>query len=282
MRTKRHHMRLYITGGSGYLGSHLVQYATQHGWDVRYSTFQHGNATDTRADVIDLRNRGELTNALHAFKPHAVIHTAYVQQDPNLHAITVLGAIEAAAASAQLRARHIHMSSDMVFAGNANEYDEIDLPNPVVPYGTAKAIAEAGVTQTNPEASIVRTSLIYSPLHMPPSRHEQTALNAANLINDMAFFVDEIRCPVLVDELANALLILLGQKHRGPLHLVGAHPISRYDFAYKIVNARGGNPNNLQAASIATMQLQRPARLVLTSSYPNPAWRLRGIHEVLA
>ncbi|MEY3990648.1 MAG: hypothetical protein RI985_1729, partial [Chloroflexota bacterium] len=172
-------MRLYITGGSGYLGAVLVQLATLNGWNVRYSVFQHGVAADTHADIVDLRKRGELSEALNAFKPDAVIHTAYVQQDPDLHAITVLGAIEAAAASARLRARHVHMSSDMVFAGTTDEYDEIDVPKPIVPYGTAKAIAEAGVTQANPEASIVRTSLIYSPLHMPPSRHEQIALDAA-------------------------------------------------------------------------------------------------------
>lgn len=274
-------MRLYITGGSGYLGSMLVTLATQQGWHVRYSTFRNSNSSKDTADVIDLRQRGALTAALEAFRPDAVIHTAYVQSDPDMHAITVLGAIEAAAVSARLRARHIHMSSDMVFAGNAHVYDEIDMPNPIVPYGTAKAIAEAGVTQANPEASIVRTSLIYSPLAMPPSRHEQIALDAADGRNDMAFFVDEIRCPVLVDELAHALIVLLGQKHRGPLHLVGADAISRYDFATKVVSARGGDATKLQAVSLKTMQLQRPAQLVLKSSYPHPAWQLRGINEVL-
>lgn len=274
-------MKLYITGGSGYLGATLVHLATLNGWQVGYSVFRHHNPSDARADIVDLRQRGQLTDAISRFQPDAVIHTAYVQQDPDMHAITVLGAIEAAAVSARLRIRHIHLSSDMVFAGTAEEYDEIDIPKPVVPYGTAKAIAEAGVTQANPEASIVRTSLIYSPLSMPPSRHEQLALDAAAGLNDMAFFVDEMRCPVLVDELANALLILVGQKHRGPLHLVGAHPISRYDFATKIVNARGGDSTKLQASSIATMRLQRPARLILKSSYSHPAWRLRGVHEVL-
>ena len=94
-------MRLYITGGSGYLGSMLVQLATANGWHVRYSVFQHGSATDGHADVVDLRKRGELSEALNTFKPDAVIHTAYVQHDPDMHAITVLGAIEAAAASAR-------------------------------------------------------------------------------------------------------------------------------------------------------------------------------------
>lgn len=272
-------MRLYITGGSGYLGSYLRSMAHQNGWQVRYSVFQATPATD--ADVVDLRRRGQLTAAIRAFAPQAVIHTAYRQHEPDLHAVTVLGAIEAAAASAMVAARHIHLSSDMVFAGTAAEYDEIDAPNPIVPYGFAKAVAEAGVAQANPEASIVRTSLIYSPLHEPPGRHELLAMAAANGTNPMNFFHDEIRCPVLVDELAQALLILIGQPHRGPLHLVGHDAVSRFEFAQRIVRARGGTPTSLKSASLANLHPPRPARLVLRSTYPNPAWQLRGVRTVL-
>ena len=153
-------MRLYITGGSGFLGSYLVRLAQARGWDVRAS--YHTQTGTAAHDTIDLRVRGALTQALNAFRPDAVIHTAYRQDNPDLHAVTVLGAVEAAAASAVLNARHIHLSSDMVFAGTADEYDEIDMPDPIVPYGTAKAVAEAAVAQAHPEASIVRTSLIYS------------------------------------------------------------------------------------------------------------------------
>jgi dTDP-4-dehydrorhamnose reductase len=272
-------MRLYITGGSGYLGSYLRTIAQHNGWQVHASVFQA--PADLDADVVDLRRRGQLTAAIRAFAPQAVIHTAYRQHEPDLHAVTVLGAIEAAAASAMVGARHIHLSSDMVFAGTAAEYDEIDAPNPIVPYGFAKAVAEAGVAQANPEASIVRTSLIYSPLHQPPGRHEQLALAAANGTNPMNFFHDEIRCPVLVDELAEALLILIAQPHRGPLHLVGRDAISRFEFAQRIVRARGGDPALLKSASLTSLHIPRPARLVLRSTYPNPAWQLRGVRTVL-
>jgi dTDP-4-dehydrorhamnose reductase len=272
-------MRIYITGGSGYLGSQLRDLAIRNGWQVRYSVFQH-HASTADADVVDLRQRGQLTAALRAFAPDAVIHTAYRQNEPDLHAITVLGAIEAAAASATLKARHIHLSSDMVFAGTAQEYDEIDAPNPIVPYGFAKAVAEAGVAQAYPEASIVRTSLLYSPLHLPPGRHEQLALDAATGQLAMRFFTDEIRCPVLVDELAFALIVLLGQPHRGPLHLVGADAVSRFEFARRVVRARGMDPDQLQSAQLASMNAPRPARLVLRSTYPHPAWQLRGVREV--
>lgn len=272
-------MRLYITGISGYLGTTIARYAHQSGWEVRGCV--HTARGIANADVVDLRQRGQLSAAIAAFAPHAVIHTAYVQDGPDLHSITVLGAIEAAASAANAHARHIHMSSDMVFAGTASEYDEIDMPDPITPYGAAKAIAEAGVAQAHPEASIVRTSLLYSPPNEPPGRHEQIALDAAAGTRDVRFFHDEWRCPVLVTELALALLVLIGQNHRGPLHLVGSTAVTRLEFAQAVVRARGGDATRIQSSSIANSTLIRPARLILRSSYPNPAWRLRGVDEVL-
>jgi dTDP-4-dehydrorhamnose reductase len=272
-------MRLYVTGGSGYLGSYLISAAHALGWEVRSCHYTH--PSDTTQDTVDLRDRGALTRAINAFRPDAVIHTAYRQNDPDLHAVTVLGAVEAAAASALLNARHIHLSSDMVFAGTADEYDEIDMPDPIVPYGVAKAVAEAAVAQAHPEASIVRTSLIYSMPSDTPGRHDQIALDAAAGRNAMSFFTDEWRCPVLVNELVAALLTLVAHDHRGPLHLVGAEPISRYDFARAIVAARGGDPDRIVGGRLADSPTPRPARLILRSSYSNPAWQLRSAAAVL-
>jgi len=273
-------MRLYITGISGYLGGHIARIATSNGWQVRGCVHQAQGYRD--ADVVDLRHRGQLLAAVAAFHPDAVIHTAYVQSGPDLHNITVLGAIEAAAAAANANARHIHISSDMVFAGTASEYDEIDMPDPITAYGAAKAVAEAGVAQSHPEASIVRTSLLYSTPTQSPSTHEQFAIDAASGVREATFFRDEWRCPVLVDELAHALLVLIGQNHRGPLHLVGATAINRFAFACAVVRARGGSVSRLKSGIIADSHLIRPARLILRSSYPNPIWHLRGVDEVLS
>ncbi len=272
-------MRLYITGISGYLGGTIARQAHAAGWHVRGSVHSARGIANT--DIVDMRQRGQLSDAISAFQPHAVVNTAYVQDGPDLHSITVLGAIEAAAAAANCNARHIHMSSDMVFAGTASEYDEIDMPDPITTYGAAKAVAEAGVAQSHPEASIVRTSLLYSPLQDAPGRHEQQALDAASGKREMRFFYDEWRCPVLVNELAHALLVLLGQNHRGPLHLVGRTPITRFAFAQAVVRARGGDAQRIQSSSLAQSSLLRPARLILRSSYPSPAWQLRGVDEVL-
>ena len=54
----------------------------------------------------------------------------------------------------------MHVSSDAVFSGHAERYDETCPPDPTAPYGAAKAAAETAVRGLDPAAVIARTSLI--------------------------------------------------------------------------------------------------------------------------
>jgi dTDP-4-dehydrorhamnose reductase len=47
-----------------------------------------------------------------------------------------------------------------VFSGARVHYDESCLPDPITPYGAAKAAAETGILAVHPEAVVARTSLI--------------------------------------------------------------------------------------------------------------------------
>ncbi|CAL9325754.1 hypothetical protein SUDANB180_00174 [Streptomyces sp. enrichment culture] len=55
----------------------------------------------------------------------------------------------------------MHVSSDDVFSGaSRSPYDETALPDPVTPYGAAKAAAETAVRLLHPGAVVAHTSLI--------------------------------------------------------------------------------------------------------------------------
>ena len=117
----------------------------------------------------------------------------------------------------------MHLSSDIVFDGTRGRYREDDPVAPVHAYGRSKAEAERLVAELHPEAAIVRTSLIYG--GPEPGPQERLAREGRR------FFVDEIRSPVQVEDLARALLELVALDYSGPLHLAGADDISRYDLA---------------------------------------------------
>ena len=266
-------MRILVTGGSGYLGGELLRHAPDAVGTA------HTGAGEVRLDV---RDAAAVARVVESVRPDAVIHTAYARRGDGARETNVAGARNVAVATAAAGARLVHLSTDVVFAGDAGRpYDEDDPARPVTDYGRAKAEAEAAVRAADPGAAVVRTSLIYG--GPSPSPHERAVLAAADGALDMAFFTDEIRCPVHVADLADALLELARLAYGGPLHVAGRDAVSRHGFARLVAEAAGLDSGRLRGARSADLPERRPldcrldcgrARSLLTT-------RLRGVREVL-
>lgn len=277
--------KLLITGGSGYLGGELIRQALDHGtWDITatYASNQCELA-GVRFLPLDLRNHEATSALIREVTPDVIIHTAYVQREPDLQAITAEGAGHVARAARDSGARLIHMSSDALFDGErSGSYTEDDVPSPITAYGEAKAAAERLVASFYPDALIVRTSLIYGGAR--PSLHEQTVFRAIDGTADIDFFTDEVRNAIQVGDLASALLELARTDTHRVLNIAGADVVSRYEFATLIARHAGHPTTTLRSGSSAASGLRRPRNVALDSSRAQALLqtRLRGAREVLA
>ena len=194
---------LLVTGGTGYLGGELLRQAAGRPLAATYLSSTPRGEAGVDWIELDVRDAGAVSALLERVRPSAVVHTAYRQEGEGARETTVDGAAAMAAAAAAVGARLVHLSSDVIFDGTKpSPYDESDAPSPITEYGRAKADAELAVAEAHPEALLARTSLIYG--GGGASRHERLAIEAARGEGDLGFFDDELRCPVLVHELAAA------------------------------------------------------------------------------
>ncbi|MBO1438356.1 SDR family oxidoreductase [Meiothermus sp. CFH 77666] len=276
-------MRVFITGGTGYLGSALLRQRPGQPWVLGASYVSGAPALPGVEWVrLDIRDAKAVEATLARFRPAVVIHTAYSKAGPEaLEAITVQGSAHVAQACAKLGARLIHLSTDQVFDGERPPYAESALPNPITPYGRAKLEAERRVQAILPEATLVRTSLIWglNPLDVT----SQMVLEIADGKRAGGLFVDEYRSFVFVEDLAQALWELVSLNFQGVLHLGGAEVLSRLEFGRLIAPLHGRDPARLPAQRRADFPEPRPANCALDSSLARSLLqtRLRGVREVL-
>ncbi|WP_433257421.1 SDR family oxidoreductase [Streptosporangium sp. CA-135522] len=271
-------MRVLIAGGSGLLGSELVRQSLTAGHEIvaTYLT-RPGDLTGIDWRPLDLRRREDVTTLTDAFQPNAIVNAAFRQTD---WTTTADGAARLAVAAAATGAHLVHVSSDAVFSGARISYDETCTPDPITPYGAAKAAAETAIKAICPDAVIVRTSLIIGDGRSP---HEGLVHALATGRRQGVLFTDEVRCPVHVADLASALLELADVEHAGVHHVAGADALSRYDLGLLIARRDGLDPSTLPCGRRADTALPGPIDVRLDSALTQRRLRttLRGARQFL-
>ncbi|GIE95373.1 sugar nucleotide-binding protein [Paractinoplanes rishiriensis] len=264
--------RLLITGGSGSLGRRAFRRAAAAGWDAVGTYLQ--KPSKTAGVRLDVRDLADVRKVIADVRPDAIVHTA-VGRERGDWRTTADGAAHVAAAAEGIRL--VHVSSDAIFSGRDVHYDESALPDPVYPYGAAKAAAETAVRVVAPAAAVVRTSLI---LGDGNGGHEILTRDLIGGRVRGALFTNELRKPVHTDDLADVLLELAAGDFAGVLNVAGSDVISRYDLGVLVARRDGLDPAAIPCAE----GTGRPTDVRLGTGLAQRVLRtrLRGAHEFLA
>ncbi|MGW5685395.1 SDR family oxidoreductase [Nonomuraea sp. NPDC003754] len=271
-------MRTLIVGGSGFLGRELVRQCLLAGHEVAATYLTRpGETAGLEWLPLDVRRREDVDVLIGAFRPEVVINAAFRQTD---WTTTATGAAHVALAVSREGGRLVHVSSDAVFSGAAIRYDETCVPDPISPYGAAKAAAETAVNAIVPAAVTARTSLIIGD---GDSSHEALVHALATGRSKGALFTDDVRCPVHKADLAAALLELAASEHRGVHHVAGADAVSRYELGLLIARRDGLDADRLPTGRRADTGLPGPTDVRLDCAMTQRRLRttLRGARQFL-
>jgi UDP-glucose 4-epimerase len=156
-------MRVLVTGGAGYIGSHTCVELLKAGHEV-FVIDNLSNGHEAALDRIrlitncelqftnaDIRDANALDNIFNTFKPEAVIHFAglkavgeSVANPLKYYEVNVGGSVSLLSAMSKAECNNIVFSSSATVYGKPKylPYDEEHPTNPVNPYGRTKLMIE--------------------------------------------------------------------------------------------------------------------------------------------
>lgn len=169
----------------------------------------------------------------------------------------------------ETKCRLIYFSSDSVFDGTMGGYTEADPPEPVNFYAKTKVRSENAIRQMSGKWVVVRPSLIMGfPVREAGNSFLWRMVDTLRRGEEVAFPRSEVRSPIDVITLSQAILELANHSYGGVLHLSGNDTLSRFDMAKRVAE-RLGYPDRLivdKKPSIGTGRAPRPPDVSLCNT----------------
>jgi dTDP-4-dehydrorhamnose reductase len=229
-------VKIFITGGSGLLGSKIAEIALEKGYKV-YTGYCHNKPELGEPVKFDLAKDPD-SEAIQKIKPEVIIHTAALtnvdecESNKELaHELNAKGTKRLVELAKDSGAFFVYVSTDYVFPGDNGMYKEEDKPNPINYYGQTKLLGEKYCE------CIARPCVIYGA--KPASGKVNFALWLINkLMNreEVKIVTDQFITPTLNTNLAMMLLEISERRLKGIFHTAGATRVSRYEFALQIAD----------------------------------------------
>lgn len=234
-------MKLIATGLNGLVGTRITELLSN-----KYSFVNLSRSTG-----VDITDYNSLKKAFSSSTSSLVIHLAAytdvkeaekersLKENSQAYKINVLGTKNVARLCEETGKKMIYFSTDMVVGGDDmpdGGYKEETVYNPLSWYSETKFEAEKVVKELSTPWTIMR--LAY------PYRASFEKLDFVRFFIQMladakpiTALIDRIISPTFIDDIANALDIIVGKESTGVFNTVGSQILSVYDAAILIAKA---------------------------------------------
>lgn len=261
--------RWAITGAGGQLGLDLQVVLALDGVDDKDVTAWKRSDLDV-TDPVSVRD---------AVRGHDVVVNcaAYTKVDDaeahegDAFAVNAIGAANVAAACRETGAGLVHVSTDYVFAGDADEPYAEDAPlAPRSAYGRTKAAGEWAVQAHCPSSWIVRTAWLYGG---GGPNFVKTMARLAQERGTVSVVADQRGQPTWTMDVAKAVKRLVDERAPfGTWHATSQGETTWHGFARAVFEELGHDPERV--LPISTGEFPRPAPRPAYSVLGHDAWRM--------
>lgn len=150
-------------------------------------------------------------------------------------AVNVFGTQNIVDACKKTSKKIVYISTDFVFDGTKKSFSEESDPNPINWYAKTKYEGEKVVQQSGADFLIVRLAYPYRALF---ERNDFVRGIIARLQKGegLSMITDHVMVPTFIDDLVNALDVLIRTEQKGIFHVVGSQKITPYDAAMGIAS----------------------------------------------
>lgn len=233
-------MRIFVTGGSGLLGSKITKYAKEKHDVVSIYKTHPMDGQGFRAEYMNIVDSHQVTKLIEKYRPDVVVHSAalanidYCETNhEEAWVINVKGTENVVNACKKTGSKMVYISTAGIFDGKHAPYNETDRPNPLNYYAKTKLDGEyRTLTLENP--IIVRTTVPYG-WHSWKLNFVTWVIDTLKKKKQIRIVTDQRNTPTEANDFANAVLRLTELDESGIFNVVGSTSISRFDFVMKIV-----------------------------------------------
>lgn len=226
--------RLFITGGSGLLGSKFP--TITHDYEI--ITTYNENPKDN-AVKLDITNEKDVLGKIESLNPDLIIHSAALtnvdyceDHQEEAERINVQGTLNLVKACQEIGAKFIYVSTDFVFDGKKGMYSEDEETNPLNYYAKSKLKGEEHIQNSDLNYVIARVSVLYG--WHTNFNFVTWVINELKAGNPINIVTDEYNSPTYADNAAEAILNICSKDREGLYHIAGDERINRFDFAKNI------------------------------------------------